>query len=166
MNINELIEKYYNGETTPAEEAYLRKHFAETQQKSPEKDMFEYFSNESDVLSDVEFDEKELLRKINNTKISRFPTFWKYASIAAIIILAINSYIFFSKFNAGDNKQQYISGIVITDENIVKNKEIAVLELQKAFGQLNNSQKIANENLLNLKKLNEVNNYIEILITD
>ncbi|HPP39509.1 MAG TPA: hypothetical protein PK498_04345 [Candidatus Kapabacteria bacterium] len=166
MNIDELIEKYYNGETTPAEEALLRKHFAEANEKSPEKDMFEFFSSESNAFGEIEFDESELLSKISNTKISRFPSFWKYASIAAILILAINAYIFISTFASNDNKQQYTSGIVITDENIAINKEKAALELQKAFSHLNNSQKIVNENLMNLKKLNEANNYLEILITN
>ncbi len=166
MNINELIEKYYNGDTTPAEEALLRKYFGEADGNSPEKDMFAFFASESDKFENSELDTSELLSKINPTKISRIPTFWKYASIAAIFILAISSYLFFSKFSADDNKKQFASGIVITDENISQNKEIAVAELQKAFSHLNNSHKIANENLLNLKKLNDVNDYIEILITD
>jgi len=166
MNINELIEKYYNGETTPAEETLLRKYFAENDKKSPEKDMFEFFSNESNMFDNSELDENELLARINTTKITKIPTFWKYAAIAAIIILAINSYLFFSKFTTENNKNIYSSGIVITDKNILQNKEIAALEIQKAFNHLNNSQKIANENLLNLKKINDVNNYIEILITD
>lgn len=166
MNINELIEKYYDGETTPAEEALLRKYFADAGENSPEKDMFRFFASESDKFENSELDEDALISRISQTKISRIPTIWKYASIAAVFVLAISSYIFFSKFSADDNQKHYASGIVITDENISQNKEIAVAELQKAFSHLNNSHKIANENLLNLKKLNDVNDYIEILITD
>ncbi len=165
MNINEIIEKYYNGETTPAEEALLRNYFAEAVENSPEKDMFRFFASESDNFGNSELDESALLSRISPTKISRIPTIWKYASIAAVFVLAISSYIFFSKFSGNDNQNHYTSGIVITDENISKNKDIAAIELQKAFSHLNNSRKIANENLLNLKKLNDVNNYIEILIT-
>jgi len=54
MNQEELLDKYYKGETSPEEEQELKAHFQESENDSAEKDIFGYFQKESFVPGDLE----------------------------------------------------------------------------------------------------------------
>lgn len=93
--INELLEKYFEGNTEPAEEIQLREYFA-NEKIRPEhfryKAMFEYFSTEQKVeLEDTEFIPK-LKEAINLSGASKRKSaigWYKYAGIAASLLIAI-----------------------------------------------------------------------------
>lgn len=97
MNQEELLDKYYKGETTPEEEKELKIYFQNSENDSVEKDMFGYFQNESFVPADLEtsvFD--ALTEHVNKTKVRRI-RLYSIFSAAAVIIVILSIYLDFRK---------------------------------------------------------------------
>ncbi|CAA0141688.1 hypothetical protein [Tenacibaculum maritimum] len=86
-NIEKLIEKYLNGETTLEEETVLKNYFL-SEEVAPHLQeyqvLFEYFK-----VSKEEFCEKEIQLKPNESKKKN----WKWLSIAASITLLFSIYM-------------------------------------------------------------------------
>ncbi|CAA0153837.1 conserved hypothetical protein [Tenacibaculum maritimum] len=86
-NIEKLIEKYLNGETTLEEETVLKNYFLSEEVAShlqEYKVLFEYFK-----VSKEEFCEKRIQLKPNGSKKKN----WKWLSIAASITLLFSIYM-------------------------------------------------------------------------
>lgn len=162
MNIDELIEKYYNGETTPDEEKILREYFNKRNERTPEKDLFEYFEKISSEEKQKEIGDEIILSKIFQPQKFKISKILKYSSIAAILIFAINIFIFNNNSSKDETVSSNKSGIIITDENIKKNRDIAIAEIKNAFAQINKSYKVTNQNVKSLQMLTKINNVIEL----
>ncbi len=65
---NNLLNKYYKGETTLEEEAVLREECLSDEDPSPEKDAFRYYRKESRVPEDLE---DALFKAITNNQVQR-----------------------------------------------------------------------------------------------
>lgn len=88
-NVNELLEKYFRGETTLGEEKFLKQYFR-TDQVLPEHEMyrplFEVFDQELFEKADVSL--QKMIPKQRNTKRIRIQTF-TYFGIAATLLLML-----------------------------------------------------------------------------
>jgi len=110
--IDELLDKYYKGETSKAEEQILKDMLCETNSSKKyleEKIMFEYYQSEHDKneLTD-EFDTK-ILKTINSSnpiKVDFRRKFHRIINIAAIIAVAIGFYVFFQSDQTIDEQKQ------------------------------------------------------------
>lgn len=175
--IKELLAKYYEGETTPEEEAMLKKHFTNSDLKSENAEtlLFNYVSDQSSNSSlDSDFDEKflqtigandktelhEQSKKVNlKSKILYFSYNYRYyISAAAVIIVALFISIFY-QMNANN-------GTVITNNNYADNKEKAILETENALKLISSKMNTAETELKKLKyfdkKIENINKYFEI----
>lgn len=105
--LDHLIEKYYNGETSCEEEALLRAYFSNDNlpvEYKPEKELFCYFMENAIIPEpDSGFEERinnaiknEDFRKINS---DRFSVFMPYMSIAAGILVIISLWFFIVRRN-------------------------------------------------------------------
>jgi len=101
MKQEDLLNKYYKGETSLEEEKILKEQFIDEENESAEKDMFGYFQNESYVPEDLEasiygrLTEKQ--RKNKTLKIRLLGI----GSIAATVIIILSIYLNFqAKKNA------------------------------------------------------------------
>ncbi len=95
MNQEELLDKYFKGETTLEEEQELKNHFQNTENESAEKDMFGYFQNESFVPANLEASVfNALTEHVNKTKVRRIRLF-RIFSAAAVIVVILSVYLNF-----------------------------------------------------------------------
>lgn len=87
----DLLNKYYKGETSQEEEYELKAMFREDENDSPEKDMFGYFRKESYVPEDLEesiysaVKENITITKRHNIRLLSFSS----VAAAALIVLSI-----------------------------------------------------------------------------
>jgi len=95
MNQEELLDKYYNGETTPEEEQELKAHFQEIENDSAEKDMFDYFRKESHVPSDLEASVFSKLTVNQNKSKIRKIKLYSIISAAASVVIILSIYLNF-----------------------------------------------------------------------
>ncbi|HSH20410.1 MAG TPA: hypothetical protein VLA03_08140, partial [Draconibacterium sp.] len=69
----ELLDKFYRGETSQEEEKAIKAWFAEKEVVSAEKDMFGYFQNEGEVPNDLEaLIYSAIFQKQSKTKLLKF----------------------------------------------------------------------------------------------
>jgi hypothetical protein len=93
MKQEELLKKYYNGETETEEEKFLRESIAEEYEDSAEKEMFSYFSAMAKVPENLEND---LFEAITRTQIKRKTLrmkIYRIASVAAVFAVVVSVFL-------------------------------------------------------------------------
>lgn len=106
-NIEKLLEKYWDAESSQGEEARLKSLLndsADTEETEEVKALFEHFEAEKSITLDDSFDD-ELLAMIEaepETKVVNFSTYFRrYASMAAaVLVLITSSYLFIKNENS------------------------------------------------------------------
>lgn len=97
MKQEELLKKYYSGETSLQEEKELKKQILNEESGSSEKDVFGYYQNESFVPNDLEesiFSKLEEKQQKGKTLRMRM---YSIVSAAAVILVILSIYIDFRK---------------------------------------------------------------------
>ena len=103
MEVKVLLEKYYKGETSDQEEKYLKRYFVEhdvPDELNEEKEIFLYYSEESDIPDASGDFEMRIIRAVQNQETgqpdrkSGFRLF-TLISAAAGVLLLIGSYFIF-----------------------------------------------------------------------
>lgn len=97
MKREDLLKKYYSGETSLEEEKELKKQILLEESGSSEKDVFSYYENESFVPDDLEesiFSKVEEKQRKGKTLRMRM---YSIVSTAAVILVILSIYIDFRK---------------------------------------------------------------------
>jgi methionine salvage enolase-phosphatase E1 len=95
MKQEDLLDKYYRGETSLEEEKTMKEHFLDEEKDSAEKDMFGYFQNESFVPADLEASVfNKLTEHQNKTKIRKI-RLYSIISSAAVLAVILSVYLNF-----------------------------------------------------------------------
>ncbi len=95
MNQEELLDKYYRGETTPDEEQLLKANLPDSVNDSAEKDIFGYFQKESFVPADLEASVFAALTEHHTKSKIRKIRLYSVISAAAVIIVILSVYLNF-----------------------------------------------------------------------
>ncbi len=154
--INELLEKYYEGETTLDEETYIKEYFANTdlsKEHLSQKQMFQYFNTEKQNNKpqfDVNTELTSLMEKQwqTETKIRFNRTLKWVSSVAALFILSISIYNYYDKpafvlkDTYSDSEQAYNETkrvlIYVSDCMTQKTDNLKYLsEIDESFNKLN-----------------------------
>lgn len=93
MNQEELLKKYYKGETETEEEKLLWESIAEENEDSAEKEMFSYFSTMAKVPENLEND---LFEAVAQTQIKRKTLrmqIYRIASVAAVFAVVVSVFL-------------------------------------------------------------------------
>ncbi len=93
MNQEELLKKYYKGETETEEEKLLRESIAEENEDSTEKEMFSYFSAMAKVPENLEND---LFEAVTETQIKRKTLrmqIYRIVSVAAVFAVVVSVFL-------------------------------------------------------------------------
>jgi succinate dehydrogenase flavin-adding protein (antitoxin of CptAB toxin-antitoxin module) len=85
-----LLEKYYRGETTEEEELALKSEFLSSDLETVEKDIFGYFRNEAKIPDGLEDSVFESIREKEEKRKSRRVWIYSVTSVAASILLIIS----------------------------------------------------------------------------
>ncbi len=179
----DLLDKYYEGETSPAEELQLESLIFQSKAPTPEKDLFDYFESEKQIELGGDFDEK-LFAKIKfsqenqkageqnfndfTPKQSTEPNpekkavFYRYAYLAAAsLVLIFASVLYFSQSNKKEISS--VNKTLITQTQTLENPE-QQQELAKSQKE-NDLVKIDDNNLQKSSK-NFFNKERGLVITD
>jgi len=112
MKPQELLDKYYRGETTLEEEKELKQLRFDDKNFSAEKDMFSFYQNEGAVPEDLEdtlFNKLDL-QKDNGSKVRL--QLLRFISAAAVIVVILSVY-----FNLRTTKNEQLENEFFTMEN-------------------------------------------------
>lgn len=93
MNQEELLKKYYNGETEADEEKLLRENMAEDEEDSAEKVMFSYFSAMAKVPENLENDLFDVVTKKQVKTKTLKMQIYRIVSVAAVFALIVSVYL-------------------------------------------------------------------------
>ena len=130
MKHEDLLDKYYKGETSLEEEKTLKTHFNDEENDSAEKDIFGYFQNESFVPKDLEetiF--SGLTEKQHKSKILKIRLL-SISSVAASIIIFLSIYL---NFQAEKNARIETSFLVMEKALFQVSESIQPVEQEEMF---------------------------------
>ena len=144
----ELLEKYWDAETSLEDEKQL-KELIKAEQDSEEleevKALFDHFESESEQELDESFDDSilQMITEEKETKVVSLQDYFKrYASIAAAVVL-----IFVSGYMVMEQQNQY------TSEDTFDTPEEAYAELKKQLLMVSNYMNKGNETINELASL-------------
>jgi hypothetical protein len=131
MNIENLIEKYFEGETTLAEETRLRAYFNQTEVEEslkPYQPLFQFFENEKEQTPGSGFDQK-LMAKIESPAKMVTMRNWRRTTlrIAAVGIVLIAAFMLLKP--NGPKPHQGATIIEITDPGMAYDETVEALRL-------------------------------------
>jgi hypothetical protein len=188
--IARLLEKYYNGESSEADELLLRRYFESEnipQEYEDEKVLFRYYSDNALIPEPSAGLGDRIISSLENSdERSRIPasriSLLTYSGIAAGLLLLIGSYFFFirqkgPKDTFSNPELAYAETVKILYEvssqfnrGTKQLGQIGKLEdaTVKSFSSLNSSMKIIDKNLKNLdyfqKAINIVNSPVDFVV--
>ncbi len=93
MNQEELLKKYYNGETEADEEKILRENIAEENEDSAEKEMFSYFNTMAKVPENLENDLFEVVTATQIKKKTQKMQIYRIVSVAAVFAVVVSIFL-------------------------------------------------------------------------
>jgi len=170
-NIKELLEKFYQGQTSDDEEIQLKQFFSSNsipKEFEQDKIYFDYLSKASQIeYLDNSFDDI-ILQKIEKYKVKPIKKLQRIINIAAVFLTIIGLYLISQNNNFITTKKTYtteeIQAMVLTINTLSKvskymnqtNKSLEKLDkINKAFEKLNEINKINEYNKFVINKLGE-----------
>ena len=93
MNQEELLKKYYKGETETEEEKLLRESIAEENEDSAEKEMFSYFITMAKVPENLENDLFETVTKTQIKRKTLRMQIYRIVSVAAVFAVVVSVFL-------------------------------------------------------------------------
>ncbi len=107
MKQEDLLKRYYNGQTTLEEEKKLKEIILQEENQSAEKDVFSYFQKEGSVPDDLEesifskMEEKQQKGKTIRIRI------YSIISAAAVVLITLSVYLDFRKTRNTELENQF-----------------------------------------------------------
>jgi hypothetical protein len=181
--IKQLLEKYYSGETSPAEEIILKEFFFRSNipgELEPEKEIFSYYFNLSGIPAPSDDFEKRIFGAVDDaeqeiTDLSRRKLFRYLTGIAAGLLILTASYFFLSRsrmpadtfsdpelaYNEAMKILYDVSNRMNTGTHILKKVGMMQHAADEGFKILHEPAVIAGEKMKPLYLLNNVHSALE-----
>lgn len=144
--IEDILEKYFQGETSIAEEKELKEYFSSpnvAQHLEHYKPMFGYFSQVKEQKST-----QEIPLKTNKRNVA-----WLSIAASVVVLLGIGTYFYVSEKNAAQTVGQ-------TELGTYDNPEEALAATQKALALLSNNVNVGIESVQYIKEYEQSKNKI------
>lgn len=161
-NINHLLDKYWEGETSLQDEETLKQYFNNGQVASEHRQfqpLFQYFKEEQDVLISDNFEIKLLERLQNEPEVKVRKLNWirNIRSIAAVGIILFAAIFAFQKYSQPEDIKDYTlrDNVYIFDDNAEDTDEALAatkLALQLLSGKMKKGSKKATKGLIEVKQ--------------
>jgi hypothetical protein len=104
---NNLLNKYYRGETTLQEEAILREEFLNDEHRSPERDAFMVYREEGRVPEDLEDAVFETIQSIQIQRKRKIRWITGILSAAASVLVVLGCYLGFQEKKSRDMEYRF-----------------------------------------------------------
>lgn len=144
--IDQLLEKYFDGRTSLEEEQFLRDFLSHEKDVKPEwqhaRLMLEHFKEEQQVI----FESPLLSPRVHKKPYS----FWKLSGIAATLLILLTAGWFYVQPVNPPVTYAYINGQIVTE------KAVALEEMKKALTLMSHNLNQGTKSLEKLSKLEEV----------
>jgi len=151
-DIDKLLEKYWEGETTIEEERIIKKHFAsENLDKDNGQVLFSFFEQEKHIKYKGEISQPK------KTKVVKMNFLRKIAVAASILIIVSIGFIVANK-SLTDSSNHFVKN-EIKDED--EARKIAVEALAMLATNFNKGEETVSANIQNLNKINIINTIIK-----
>jgi len=150
VNKERLLEKYYNGETTLAEEQWLKKHVFEA-----EETVEQLIFKDIDALKQQNA-KRNIASKKKQDKQIHFITVCGLVAAAVVVLFVWNPLELFFENNAFEPKWNNDILVSNTIEGSIEDPEIALEQAQKALTFVSEKLNTGIENIDHLNKLNQV----------
>ena len=106
-NQENLLDKYYRGETSLEEEQTLHELLASDERQDADREMFAFFENEAAVPDDLEESVMaKVLQKQEQRKVRRM-RWYSFSSAAAVVLVLLSVYIDFRKEQKIEMENQF-----------------------------------------------------------
>ncbi len=151
-----LLEKYWEGETSVAEEISLKQYFngAEVAERFKEfTPLFAYYAAAKEMTLDKGFDEK-ILEKISEARViplKKRSWLSNGLKIAASVLLLITAGYFF-------NKNQQASNQSMAEKGEINDPKLALQEVKRALAMVSRKMNTGNSHIKALSKLEAASN--------
>ncbi len=117
MNIEELLEKYFNADASLKEEEELKEYFAQKEipeKLEPYRELFRSFSSISKEKINDDYIEEKIFGKIDNAKIKSFKSAsvkfaYIAAGVAAAVLILLMAYVQYSTLPDKNLRLDYLS---------------------------------------------------------
>ncbi len=150
-DIEKLLKKYWEGETTLEEEKLIKKHFASDNPTNDNMEsLFTFFENEKKITyqGNLQFPKKKVLRL----------NFYREMAVAASIVLLLGL-AFLIKNNINQNHKTTLAKYEVKDPK--KAKEITKNALALLAKKYNKGETALSQNIKNIDKINIFNSLIK-----
>jgi hypothetical protein len=161
----ELIEKYYEGETSPGEEQELRDYFASgdvAPELEAEKAMFSFYTEDSGISLGDDFDDKVMAEIEKEPNVKKLPgrknNFWAYGAVASVLVL-FGAFVIFNKKDRQLTREDLFNPEVTqttleSDQEL--SREYARLALIEVSESLSQNREIVKGDMQHLGQLSQV----------
>lgn len=114
-----LLEKYYRGETIEEEEIVLKSEILSSNLSSVEKDIFGYFSHEAEVPDSLEESVFESIREKERKSKNRRIWIYSFTSVAASVLIVLSVFL----GNRADKNQKMENEFFVMEEALFRISE-------------------------------------------
>ncbi len=150
-DINKLLEKYWEGETTLEEEKLIKEHFANNKSSDDNlNSLFSFFKEEKQITYQGDF-------KIPKRKVLKI-NFYREIAVAASIILLLG-FAFLIRNNTIRNNQNQLAKYEVKDPE--KAKEITKNALALLAKNYNKGETTLSKNIKNINKIDIIKSLIK-----
>ncbi len=157
--IENMLERYFAGETSLQEEAQLRSYFQQAEidpQLETYRPLFNFFVDEKAGTTSEDFDQRWEAPPIRQAKMRMLRPFVRWASIAAMIVLSIGAWWWLSPSTIGDPPPTAaIDWSQFEPDNEEEALQLTKAALLRTSTQLNLGAKQAAQQLRAVKKLSD-----------
>ena len=160
-HIEQLLEKYFEGESTRDEEIALRRYFNQAEiadDLRPYQPLFRFFEEERSLELGADFDEK-LLARLEMPRRSRVLRLWPVLTrVAAVVILALGIWLLFPEQEQPVQQHASIDWSKYEPQTQEEAYRITRTALLKASGKINEGAETAAREI---EKVKEIGRFIK-----
>ena len=161
-DISLLLDKYYEGETSPEEEVLLAELLAECndEEVSADKDLFAFSADSREIELDEDFDDM-VFDRIASRKITKFSLSLNEYLLVAGSVAAALVLVFIAGVKSWSENEKLSSAVKINNDNYAEMKTYAKSEIASAFDLISEKIQLADKEMNKLNKIQPAINALE-----
>lgn len=152
--ISSLLDKYYDGETSPDEEVLLAEMLdgCADDELTADRDLFSFIAGSRDIEIDGDFDDA-VMQRIAERNTVKFRLPMREFMLVAGSIAAALALVFITGIKSFTEQEKFSNPVKITNENYAQMKSYAKSEMSSAFDKISEKIRLADREMNKLDKI-------------